>query len=62
MNKVILIDGGALTHRAIFQWNNAKKLAMQGYNIQVMPSHYTYFSMLICRASSRWLPIFSAIR
>jgi 5'-3' exonuclease len=47
MSKVILLDGGALTHRAIFSWNSTKQKSLLDENVLVLPSAYTYFLMII---------------
>jgi len=48
MSKVILLDGGVFTHRAIFNWNMSQQRKLQSKtDMLVMPSHYTYFLLMI---------------
>ena len=45
LGKIILLDGGVFTHKAIFNWAMMKKIAKPDQF--VAPSHYNYFQSII---------------
>jgi len=48
--KIIILDGGVLTHRAIFNWGSVKKKILEGKLSEstfLPPVSYTFFQMII---------------